>query len=394
MSRLTPLIQLDILSKFPFEIVIHIFSYLDLDSLLEISLVCPSWYTLVNKDVIWESLFLSRGWTHDIQSIPVTRTTGHRTQSKLYPSVPWKRMYQTRYRLEHRWRHLQCAVRMFPSKDTDAHLQGIYCCQLDALQLVTGSKDRTIKVWDWSGRCKRTLTGHSGSVLCLVYDQRVLVTGSSDHTLIVADMETDEVLSKLVGHEESVLSVQFVDKEKVISSSKDKTLRVWELKTGECVQILHGHRAAVNTVQCQYPYVVSGSGDRTLKMWSLNTGECVRTFYGHHRGVACIEYKQSTIVSGSSDHMVKVWNASTGECLHTLIGHTQLVRTLQFDISRNLIVSGSYDGQVKLWDLSKGELIGDLPKIGDKRIIHLKFDTTKIVCCSNFNKLVIYDFAN
>ena len=37
----------------------------------------------------------------------------------------------------------------------------------DGLRLVSGSSDKTLKVWDVAtGRCVATLKGHSGSVRC------------------------------------------------------------------------------------------------------------------------------------------------------------------------------------------------------------------------------------
>ncbi|KAI9265600.1 WD40-repeat-containing domain protein [Sporodiniella umbellata] len=312
--------------------------------------------------------------------------------------INWKRLYRNKYLIERRWREGQCKIRQFPShvgSDLGEHNGGIYCLQFNESILVTGSRDRCLKVWDLrSGALQRTLEGHQGSVLCLQFDARFLISGSSDAALMVWDLATGEPIRTLRGHEESVLNVKFKD-DVLVSCSKDRTVRIWHLADdGRAVlrHILRGHRAAVNAVQFKGNRVVSASGDRAIKIWDKNTGECLRTLDSHSRGIACIEFDGHSIVSGSSDQTIRVWNAHTGECVHTLVSHTDLVRTLQLDPHSKRIISGSYDGSLKIWGLDTGSLL-NLSQAPLGRILNLQFDLGKIVCCSNLGKIIIYDFA-
>jgi len=51
----------------------------------------------------------------------------------------------------------------------------------DKLRLVSGSHDRTIKVWAREdGRCTATLVGHRGAVTCLALGEDKIVSGSDD----------------------------------------------------------------------------------------------------------------------------------------------------------------------------------------------------------------------
>ncbi len=54
--------------------------------------------------------------------------------------------------------------------------------------MISGSADRTIKIWDMDPKSKdiiQTLTGHSGTILCLAYSKKsdTIFSGSTDKTL-------------------------------------------------------------------------------------------------------------------------------------------------------------------------------------------------------------------
>ena len=74
-------------------------------------------------------------------------------------------MFVERYKLRRAWMGGQCHVRTF-----EGHSGGISCVQFDGGRIVSGSHDKTIKVWNvktnspWS---VITLAGHSGEVRCL-----------------------------------------------------------------------------------------------------------------------------------------------------------------------------------------------------------------------------------
>lgn len=67
--------------------------------------------------------------------------------------------------------------------------------QYDEEKIVGGSRDNTIKMWDWTTKqCLRTYVGHEGSVLCLQYDDDLLVSGSSDCTVRCDAMRSSSIL--------------------------------------------------------------------------------------------------------------------------------------------------------------------------------------------------------
>lgn len=66
----------------------------------------------------------------------------------------------------------------------------VWCLDVDEESgtLVSGSYDRTIKVWDlWSGACVRSLRDHTGWVSCVAIEKggQKVISGSWDGTFKV-----------------------------------------------------------------------------------------------------------------------------------------------------------------------------------------------------------------
>ncbi|KAK3317186.1 hypothetical protein B0T19DRAFT_287070 [Cercophora scortea] len=285
----------------------------------------------------------------------------------------WRYIYTIRRRLESNWEHERYTNFQLPHPDhpEEGHGECIYSLQFNPKFLVSGSRDRTLKIWDLdSRRCLRTLAKHRGSVLCLQFDsdpdEDIIVSGSSDSNVIIWRFSTGEVLQTLDhAHRESVLNVKF-DKRILVTCSKDKTIKIFNRKPlrygdlgykevdpvpqniknyGYALNIspedlpqtppwteigcLEGHSAAVNAVQIHEREIVSASGDRHIKVWDWPTQACTRTIVGHTKGIACVQYDGRRIVSGSSDNEVKVFDRQTGLEVASLRSHSSLVRTVQ-----------------------------------------------------------------
>lgn len=303
----------DIIKRLPTELATLVLQYCDLQSILAAQQVSRTWYKLTKQNQIWHSLLLQRPtWT-----IPTTSTD---------QIIDYADLYRRRTALVHRWRKGQVETRYL-----EGHQDSVYCLQFDSDKIVSGSRDKAIKVWDArSYECTQTLHGHTASVLCLRYNGNTLISGSSDTTVRVWDLDTSECIMQLNGHSSGVLDVCF-NEQYIISCSKDTTIRVWDRTTGNHVATLNGHRGPVNSVQVCGQQLVSAAGDGLVKLWDLDTLELKRDFAGHTRGLACVQFDGNRILSGSNDKKIKVWDAHTGECTMTLEGHEDLVRTLSFN---------------------------------------------------------------
>lgn len=291
--------------------------------------------------------------------------------------VNWKYLYNMRRRLESNWELGKFSTFMLPhpSYPEEGHQECVYTIQFDANYLVSGSRDRTMRIWNMHTRrlVRPPLAGHHGSVLCLQFDadpeEDIIVSGSSDSNIFIWKFSTGEVIQKITkAHRESVLNVRF-DKHILVTSSKDKTIKIFNrrpLRYGELgygvpdpavdavgktvkpygyepdlahelpikpaytmIGRLDGHGAAVNAIQVKGRTIVSVSGDRQVKVWDWPDQVCIRTIPAHEKGIACVEFDERRIVSGSSDFEVCIFDAPTGLKVASLRGHANLVRTVQ-----------------------------------------------------------------
>jgi len=231
----------------------------------------------------------------------------------------------------------------------------------DGRQAVTGSSDRTVRVWDLaSGECLRTLEGHTAGVssVALTPDGRQAVTGSGDRTVRVWDLNSGACLRTLEGHTESVGAVAIThDGQRVVTGSYDHTVRVWDLQSGDCLRILEGPAAGASAVALtpDGQQAVTGGGGRTdVRVWDLSSGTCVRTLKGHDVHAVAVTPDGRHALSASWDRTVRVWDLASGGCTATLKGHSGGVASVAVTPDGRQAVTGSDDKTARVWSLDNG----------------------------------------
>jgi WD40 repeat protein len=255
-------------------------------------------------------------------------------------------------------------------RSLEGHTGGVNAVAVspDGRTIVSGSDDRTVKVWEAeSGRLLRSLEGHTGSVLAVAVspDGRTIVSGSDDRTVKVWEAESGRLLRSLEGHTDWVRAVAVSpDGRTIVSGSDDRTVKVWEAESGRLLRSLEGHTERVNAVAVSPDgrTIVSGSWDNTVKVWEAASGRLLRSLEGHTAWVTAVALSPDgrTIVSGSWDNTVKVWEAESGRLLRSLEGHTDWVRAVAVSPDGRTIVSGSDDRTVKVWEAESGRLLRSL----------------------------------
>lgn len=143
-------------------------------------------------------------------------------------------------------------------------------------------------------QCLRTLVGHTGGVWSSQMSGTTVISGSTDRTLKVWNAETGQCIHTLYGHTSTVRCMH-LHGNKVVSGSRDATLRVWQVDTGECLHVLVGHLAAVRCVQYDGKLVVSGAYDYMVKVWNPEREECLHTLQGHTNRVYSLQVRVNQI---------------------------------------------------------------------------------------------------
>lgn len=102
--------------------------------------------------------------------------------------------------------------------------------------------------------------GHAGHILCVQTKDDIIVSGSEDKSIKVWNYE-GECVNELVGHTDAVTCVQF-HQQSVISGSFDFTIKFWDTQNGVCIRTIdwicaEGHTRIVRYVWFCLSYIVN-----------------------------------------------------------------------------------------------------------------------------------------
>lgn len=190
--------------------------------------------------------------------------------------------------------------------------------------LLSGSKDRTIKLWEVpasrQARAMETRKAHDKDInaLAMSADDCFFASASQDKTCKIWSMATCATIGLLKGHQRGVWSVKFSPDDKtIVTASGDKTVRIWNLATFACIQTLQGHSQSVLKAIfiSQGTQIVSGGSDGLVKVWNVSDSECVATLDNHEDRVWSLAVRHddegSEFVSGGGDSLLTVWKDTT-----------------------------------------------------------------------------------
>ncbi|KAL7626408.1 hypothetical protein AAE478_003180 [Parahypoxylon ruwenzoriense] len=433
MEQGAPITRVDFIALLPAELAVQIMSNLDAHQLATVSRVCKLWYLVVQDQHIWRQSFL-REKTHTFATgLPIQPGTGAGVPS-LRTDNDWLKIYRAREELDKRWKLGRQARAVY----LNGHMDSIYCLQFDENKIITGSRDKTIRIWDMRSLQCCLVIGppevvndnyilfdpsghpthyalspdtqsinpsvpvtvsfpihHKASILCLQYDDEILVTGSSDTTCIVYNVRSGyRPVRRLRFHTAAVLDLAF-DSKHIVTCSKDVSICVWDRATGALIKQMKGHTGPVNAIQLRGNSVVSCSGDFTVKLWNLDSGKTVREFTGHTKGLACSQFSEDGryVASAGSDKVIRIWDANTGECIREIQAHESLVRSLHIDSISGRLVSGSYDTDIKVFDMETGDQLLDFPGWHASWVLSAKSDYRRIVSTGQDAKILVMDFG-
>jgi len=244
----------------------------------------------------------------------------------------------------------------------------------DGTRIVTGSYDRTAKVWDArTGTAQLELKGHTGGVSSVAFspDGTHIVTGSGDRTAKVWEARTGTPRLELKGHKGSVNSVAFSpDGARIVTGggnlNQPGEVMVWDARTGTPLLELKGHTAPVSSVAFSPDgtrLVTNGSNLKVpgeVIVWDARTGTALLELKGHTGNVNSVVFSRdgTRVVTGSFDGTAKVWDARTGTPLLDLKGNTGPVDSVAFSPDGTRLVTGGGNlnepGEVMVWDARTG----------------------------------------
>ena len=139
----------------------------------------------------------------------------------------------------------------------------------DGTRVVSGSLDRTVRIWDATTGSEVLTLKHPNTVLSVAFspDGQHIASGSSDKTVRIWDAIKGRELSKLEGHRNNVSAVVFSPNSRLITSgSSDRTVIIWYvIERVALFQPLQGHASAIESL------AFSADGSQIISKSSGNT---------------------------------------------------------------------------------------------------------------------------
>lgn len=308
-------------------------------------------YNLSRAPILWARIFNAAGYTSQLSKevlerglgvwegprgqwdgltwVTETQDTIDEIEEKVPPEyipIHYPTLHRTACTLPQLIRSLLPAHRASFST-LSSHTESVYCVQSVGNWLITGSRDRSIKVWrlppvnsDEEARLVTTIpNAHNGSVLGLCFElddkeRGLLVTSSSDCTASIWSLDLSPypqrksvAVTKLQNllHPLAVLDVALTSSS-IVTASKDCHVRVYSRDSFELVHLLTGHRGPVNCVTPrkvdwtsrekgeQREEVVSASGDGSWIVWDIKNGCQLKKGADVGRGLACVAWEVRT----------------------------------------------------------------------------------------------------
>ncbi len=277
----------------------------------------------------------------------------------------------------------------------------------------------------------RTFKGHTDKVTSVAVspDGKQLISGSDDKTIRVWDIEKAEPVQVLKEHQNYVLSVAFSrDGKRFLSAGggqwrgpqftteSDQIVRLWDTAEMKVLKKMSGHQApiwsAVFSPDGKHALTASGGYDTSggkftpagfaLKLWDLSTGATARDYKGHESWVrdAVFDPNGKTLVSGSWDKTVRVWDIDKDQPVQTLREHKDNVEAVALSTDGKWLLSGGGkstgrgDTTIRLWDLEKREVVKGFDG-HTKRVWKLAFakDGQRFISAGADNTIRLWDVA-
>lgn len=229
----------------------------------------------------------------------------------------------------------------------------------DGTLIAAGCADNLVRLWDArSGRPAQAMAGHDAKVSCVAFrpDGARLATGSTDGAVRLWDAPEWRSRPPIEG--DPVHAIAFSPDGRRIAADREGRIEVLDAESGAVVLSIEGHDGWVEALAFSPDggVLASGGQDGAVRIWDAATG--ARRFAIERPGdqIYSLAFSPdgSLLATASNDKTVRLFDAATGRPLRILLGHEEAVRGVAFSPNAPRIASASSDGSIRLWDQAEG----------------------------------------
>jgi RNA polymerase sigma factor (sigma-70 family) len=247
----------------------------------------------------------------------------------------------------------------------------------DGKRLASAGADRTIRLWDATGRQELlrvpTDYGVYASLLWSPDGKLLAYTLQCQNAIHLLDTDTGRELHPPQGHSAEVFWAGFgKDGRTLLTAGRDGTVRFWERGSGREVRrittrIVNGVWRAALSPNGKL-LATTGCTETAIRLWDVTTGQELRRIEGHQSVVAEVAFSPDGKLLASrscggvtdKDASIRLWDVGTGKELRRLTEPRPpaYFTALRFSADGKSLTTASSDGAVRRWGTASGEEIG------------------------------------
>ena len=267
-----------------------------------------------------------------------------------------------------------------------AHNPLVLACWKDTIAV--GSRSYHIIILDAiTGSQVAILSGHATWVGSLTFsaDGRLLVSGSYDKTVKLWDIQTGGVATTFYGHTSYIFSVSIsADCTTIASGSEDNTICLWDTKSEECYHIIEQQKPVncVHFFPMDPQHLISISGGKVWQ-WNTNGHQITPTYDGSHVSFS-LDGTQFALCSGT---VVRVQNSSSRVVVAEFHMRNSETRSCCFSPDGRLIAVAA-GNTAYIWDITSSDPHPLKTFIGHAKIISLAFSSSSSLISASADQSV------
>lgn len=223
-------------------------------------------------------------------------------------------------------------------------------------KMITGGRDKKLKIWSLEGKKLDEFQVHDNSILDIIHlTSNILVTCSRDSKIKLWNYSDNQfiLIKQLQLHQGTVLSLCKINDSQFLTSGADGMVCQIDIN-GTLVNINKAHDEWVwKADKLNYQYYITVSEDGKMKIWDLEKKKLLNIWEGNSPINSLLAKSDGNIFIGRFDGYILHFNFVIEERKLFLLkrqkAHNGIIRSLKID--DNLLVSTGEDNKAKVWEI-------------------------------------------